>query len=168
MREPAIRMARCASMRAMTYSRGRGGGQVEAVRSVDIGVKWDPNCPEAQLLVDDDGNAVLTVNPHFDDPDTRRIVLSWSECLHAQHGAPNDEALHLHPLGLELVSVIWVGEVVGSSLAARLGRMTAAGAAGLRHYVLPMKESMVEVVARDEPAVSRQHAPSCPTPDVVL
>ena len=128
----------------------------ETVQHIDLDVRWEPNCPDARLVVADDGNATLSLNPHADDADTRRLVLSWSDCVHAQMGAPNDEARHLHHLGLTPLSGLWLGEVLASELVAALGPMTAQGTAGLRHYVLPLKESMVEVVARTGPSIARR------------
>lgn len=129
----------------------------ETVHSVEVGVRWAPNVPDARLTVDDGGNAELVMNAHIDDADQRPVVLSWSDCVFAQSGAPNDEALHLHRLyAYGLSGIRWIGEVQGSLLIAALARMNARGAIGLRHHVLPMKENTVEIVAREGPFISRQ------------
>jgi hypothetical protein len=121
------------------------------VMQVDFGVRWEPNAPDAVLATDDRGGAALALRAHFDDPDQRTVVLRWNHCLGVVDGPYNDEALHLHPLyesGLR--DVLWAAEVRGSQWLESIRLAVAPNAfAGLRHFLLPLKERTVEVAARD-------------------
>lgn len=131
----------------------------EHVVPLDLGVIWEPNAPEATLLADDSGNAVLAQRAHFDDPDQRCVVLRFDGVLHAQLGSPNDEARHTHRLyehGLRELS--WAGVVHDSSkvdgLRSSWSRTTIGpDGTSLRllplHFVILSKECVVEVLAED-------------------
>lgn len=129
----------------------------ETVATVDLGVRWEPNAPEARLVVTDGGSAVLTLAAHFDDIDQRLVALRWTGTLLATMSAPNDEARQGHRLyDVGLAAVTWAGEVASSALIADLERQNSvhprhdpAAFTGLRHWVLPLKECVVEVVAAE-------------------
>ena len=129
----------------------------ERVDPCDVDVLWDQNVPEAYLLVGDDGDVVLAVNGHSDDQDPRCVVLRWSGSYSASMGSPNDEAIQGHRLyGRGLDAVRWVGVVRDSQLIADLERRNRvhdrhdpARFAALTHFIIPLKESTVEVVVRD-------------------
>ncbi len=81
-------------------------------------VSWNPNAPEARLVVDE-ASASLELRPRFDDPDQRNIRIRWLRPVHASMGAPNDEARHLHPLNDHGVrELLWAGEVLNSAIVA--------------------------------------------------
>jgi len=104
--------------------------------------EWEPNAPEAVLITNDSARAVLAVNPHFDDIDRRAIALLWQGVYSASMGYPNDEGLTDHPLyysGLD--NLLWMGEVHSEPAVPRpFGPPP-------RHFVLPLKEAVVEVLA---------------------
>lgn len=77
------------------------------------------------------------------------MVLTWTGSVRASMAPPNDEAIATHRLwhkGLD--EVLWAGVVHRSALIEGLTHSTAT-TAGLVHHVLPLKERVVEVVARD-------------------
>ena len=114
------------------------------VVSLDLGLTWDPNAPEAVLLAPDNEDARLAMRPN--DPDRSMIVLRWVGTVRASFSAPNDEARHHHRLfAAGLQEVLWAGEVLDSEWTHELLSMTV-HAAG-RHFVLPIKECTVEIVA---------------------
>ncbi len=79
----------------------------------------------------------LSLRAHTDDENQSRVVVEWAGTVAAAMSDPNDEGLHTHPLyasGLDTLT--WMGEVVGAT------------AAPLRHFILPLKEAVVEVTAR--------------------
>jgi hypothetical protein len=129
----------------------------ERVEKLDVDVVWEPNAPEAYLLIGDFGDVVLALNAHDNDPDDRCVVLSWSGSYSASMGSPNDEARQGHRLydkGLE--ELRWVGVVRESELIGDLeqrnrvhDRHDPARFTSLTHYIIPLKESLVEVVALD-------------------
>lgn len=134
------------------------GDQVtEHVESVDLGVTWEPNAPDAVLLSADLGLSTLALRAHHDDPDDRCVVVKWTGCRYASMAPPNDEAINGHRLWLKgLRGVLWSGIVHDSELIAGLELQnrvhpmhSASTFEGLTHYVLPLKECVVEVVARD-------------------
>lgn len=104
----------------------------------------------------------MTLRPHPDDTDTRAVRIEWRGCRAALMSAPNDEALAGHRLydkGLQ--EVLWAGEVHDSAWISELERQNRvhpshdpSAFAHLRHFVLPLKECVVEVVA-GLPAVTR-------------
>jgi hypothetical protein len=134
----------------------------EQVTSLELGVEWDPVDPEAVLLANDEGRAVLALDAHFDDPDQRTVVLSWSGARYSAIGGPNDEARKGHRLyNKGLGSVLWIGEVAHSELIAALEKQDSVHArhdpirfAHLLHHVVLTKESTIEVIA-DSLVVSR-------------
>ena len=99
--------------------------------------RWDPNAPEARLVVDDFGHAVLALRAHMDDPDRRTLVFTWTQVETASMGGPNDEGRSDHPMyahGLD--NLLWLGEV------------TAPGQeASVRTWIVPLKEGVAEVTA---------------------
>ena len=129
----------------------------ERVEIYDVDVVWDSNAPEARLLTGDLGEVVLALNAHSNDADERCVVLRWSGSRTASMGAPNDEALQGHRLyGQGLERIRWIGVVRDSLLIAELERRNRvhdrhdpSRYAALTHFIIPLKESTVEVVARD-------------------
>ena len=119
----------------------------ERVIEIDLGVRWEPNVPEA-ILIADDAKVALAVRAHFDDVDRRSVVLRWSGVMWSCMGAPNDEALQHHRLyGKGLKGLHWAGQVESSSLLGALSPMVH-DASGHTHYVVLLKEDLVEVIAR--------------------
>lgn len=139
----------------------------EHVETLDLGVTWDPNAPYATLVSTDMGQAVLALNPHPSDSDRRCVVLLWSGAASACMSAPNDEAIsghRLYPRGL--ADVVWAGRVQESELVKVLERQNSvhpfhnpARFTGLTHFVLPLKECVVECVA-EHVAVVRDEGPT--------
>ena len=70
----------------------------ERVVTLDLGVEWEPNAPQAVLLSDDSGRACLSLSPHPNDSDLRMVVIVWTGARAALMQPPNDEALSGHPL----------------------------------------------------------------------
>jgi len=134
-----------------------GDPVTEHVESLDLGVTWEPNAPDAILLSADFGPSTLALNAHPDDPDERCVVLNWTGCQYASMAPPNDEAISGHRLWIKgLQGLLWSGIVHDSELIAGLERQnrvhpmhSASRFEGLTHYLLPLKECVVEVVARD-------------------
>lgn len=94
-----------------------------------------------------DGVCALGLQSHPDDPDRRAVVLRWSEVMHAQIGAPNDEALQFHRLySVGLGRVLWAGLVHDSTLVQQLRGMWSPRPDPW-HYIVKTKESIAEVVA---------------------
>jgi hypothetical protein len=133
-----------------------GDRVAEHVEALDLGVIWEPNAPDSVLLAGDVGATVLALEAHFDDSDRRCVVLVRSGCRYASMTPPNDEALVGHRLWESgLRGTLWAGVVRDSELVKALERQnrvhpmhSAALFDGLTHYVLPLKECVVEVVAR--------------------
>lgn len=99
---------------------------------------WEPNA-QPDTLMWREGRVALALDPHVDDADQRAVVIEWTGAWIATVGYPNDEGLHEHPLyraGLD--RPLWFGEVVG-------GRPRREG---LRRFVVPTKENLVDVTAR--------------------
>jgi hypothetical protein len=127
----------------------------EHVRSLDLGVIWDPNSPEAVLLCLD-SRAALSMGAGVTDQDRRNVVLTWESVRHASIGSPNDETASGHPLwGKGLRDVLWAGAVEDSSLIASLNsierthsRHNSARFDGDIHYIVLSKEDTIEVVAK--------------------
>jgi len=85
----------------------------ERVVTLDLGVEWEPNAPEAVFLSDDSGRALLSLSPHPNDSDLRMVVIVWTGARAALMQPPNDEALSGHPLyDKGLAEVRWSGEVL--------------------------------------------------------
>jgi hypothetical protein len=120
-------------------------------------VRWEPNAPDAVLLSTDRGLSALALEAHSDDADPRCVVLIWSGTKLARMSDPNDEAREGHRLWSRgLASIHWAALVEDSELVAELergnrvhSRHDPAKFRRLSHYVLPLKECTVEVVARD-------------------
>jgi hypothetical protein len=127
----------------------------EHVVPLDLGVRWAPNYEHGVLTASEDGWAQLVLAAHLDDEDKRRVVFYWQHCAAARMEPPNDEAISGHRLyDSGLRDVYWVGEVLDSSLIADLERRNRVHVrhdpsrfASLRHWVLRLKGSVVEVVA---------------------
>jgi hypothetical protein len=127
----------------------------EAVVAVDSSVRWEPNAPNAVLLADDSARAVLALDAHRDDSDTRAVVLIWEGVRHSSMGSPSDEAVSGHRLYEKgLRDLTWLGLVQESELIASLERINSVHPmhkperyADLIHHILPLKEATVEVVA---------------------
>jgi hypothetical protein len=127
----------------------------ERVVPLELGVEWEPNAPDALLLVSDSGLGLLVLRAHFADVDQRFVTLLWGGCVAAMMQPPNDEALSGHSLYEQgLSEVLWAGEVLDSSWLADLERRNRVHPrhdpgwfADLRHFILPVKEKTVEVVA---------------------
>lgn len=125
--------------------------------NVDLGVTWDPNAPNAVLTASDMGHTLLTLRPHPDDSDRRSVVLEWSGSRLSCMSDPNDEAISGHRLFSKgLGDVLWAGLVEHSSLTMDLERQNSVHPlhdpsrfARLSHYVVLLKECVVEVVAAD-------------------
>lgn len=124
---------------------------VESMPGVDI--TWEPNAPDAILISDDFGRGALGLRAHPSDSDQRTVVLRFDLVIYSLMAPPNGEALHHHPLydrGLE--GLLWLGVVRDSSLVARL-RPSWSAVADLHlqpmHFIAPLKECVVEVVAAD-------------------
>ncbi len=134
-----------------------GDRVTEHVASVDLGVTWEPNEPDAVLLSADSGLSTLALKAHPNDPDDRCVLLKWTGCQYASMAPPNDEAISGHRLWTKgLQGLLWAGIVNDSELIAGLELQnrvhpmhSASLLEGLTHYVLPLKECVVEVVARD-------------------
>jgi hypothetical protein len=133
------------------------GPMSELVRNFDLGTKWEPDDPRAVLVASDIGETRLTLRAHFDDPDQRSVVLVWLRSWATRMEPPNDEALSGHSLyRAGLREVVWIGEVVQSRLIAHLEKRNRFDPLHdpqrfrqLRHWVVPLKEVLVEVVAEE-------------------
>jgi hypothetical protein len=128
----------------------------ERVVPVEIGTRWNPNVPDARLLVHDDGETRLLLRPHVDDADQRSVMLVWHSSRASSMEPPNDEARSGHRLyDSGLREVRWLGEVHESALIDDLERRNRvhdrhnpARYRELHHWIVPLKECTVEVVAR--------------------
>ncbi len=128
---------------------------VEHVESLDLGVTWNPNSPNAVLASSDSGMTVLALNAHPSDMDRRCVVLAWSSTWSATMSDPNDEGLPRHRLyDRGLANVLWAGLVKDSEVIAEIEERARVDAEhdparfpSLVHYVVPLKECTVEVVA---------------------
>ncbi len=139
----------------------------ERVTQWDIGVRWDPNDPDAALIITGAGSAVLAMNPHADDVNKDCVVLTWSGVRAASAGPPNDEARAGHPLyRLGLSEIMWAGVVQDSAWIVGLERQNQvhprhdpARFSRLVHYIVPLKENTAEVIA-EASAVLRRPGPT--------
>lgn len=130
-------------------------GMTERVVRSGVEVVWEPNAPDAVMVSDDAGRTVLALRPHPDDKDRRTVVLLWVRVESASLSAVNDQAIsghHLWHAGLS--DVLWLGIVENSDLVRRLRRQNSVHPTHdprrydfLDHYIAPLKESLVEVVA---------------------
>lgn len=127
----------------------------ERVVTLDLGVVWDPNAPEAVLVSHDSGPTILMLQPSDGDTDQRRIAIVWEGARAAMMGPPNDETIAGHRLyGKGLSEALWAGEVLDSEWIADLERLNRVHPlhdpgrfAHLRHFIVLLKECVVEVVA---------------------
>jgi hypothetical protein len=139
----------------------------ERVVSALAGIRWEPNSPAAVLIATDTGLTALALSPHPDDIDENCVVLVWSGTQETVMGAPNDEALQGHRLYERgLAGLTWAGVVEHSERIARLEQDNrvhpqhdAERFSRLHHYILPLKEGIVEVVAE---TVTVQRQPGAP------
>ena len=128
----------------------------EHVVARDFGVTWGPNAPEAILLSDDGGKTVLALNAHHGDPDRRAVALVWSGSRYTCMADPNDESISGHRLYASgLSDVLWGGVVRDSDLIRALETQNRVHPShdpsrfeSLTHYVVLLKECVVEVVAQ--------------------
>jgi hypothetical protein len=127
----------------------------ERVVELPVGVVWNPNAPDAVLVVHDLGSTVLSLRPRGDDPDQRWVVLRWPQSRAAVMEPPNDEAISGHRLYQHgLKGILWAAEVLDSQWIARLeeqNRVHPYHSPGLfsdlRHFLIQTKARVVEVVA---------------------
>lgn len=102
------------------------------------GVEWEPNVPSARFVADDEGFVALLLQPHFNDPDSSLVAIFWTGVVDSQFGGPNDEGRHRHPLyDYGLSRLLWAGEVFETEPTREV-----------RRFIIPTKESVVEVRAR--------------------
>ncbi|BBH16755.1 hypothetical protein Back2_10420 [Nocardioides baekrokdamisoli] len=128
----------------------------ERVVPSGINIEWDPNVPDAVMVSNDFGVTALAVAAHPSDSDERNVVLLWRGVAYSTFGAPNDEALAGHPLwDAGLRTVLWLGLVQDSSRIHTLAAQNAVHSRHdpgrydlLEHYIAPLKECLIEVVAR--------------------
>ena len=127
----------------------------ETASAIDLGVLWQPNAPDP-LLIQTDHEAFLILEPYQDDQDRRLVVFEWVRCRGALLGGPNDEARSGHRSWQKgLSDCLWAAEVTNSAWLARLEREnrvhhrhSAALFAGYRHFILMLKDSTFEVLAK--------------------
>ena len=139
----------------------------ERVVPWDSGFTWEPNAPEAMLAVGDGGQAALALKAHFDDANQDCVVFAWSGTRAAIMGPPNDESRSGHRLYRRgLSGLLWAGTVGQSTWISDLERQNrvharhdAARFTRLTHFILPLKECTVEVVA-GEVTVLRRPSPT--------
>jgi hypothetical protein len=138
----------------------------ERVEPALAGIRWEPNSPAAVLVVTDTGLAALALSPHPADTDDNCVVFVWSGVQETVTGASNDEVLPGHRLYESgLGELTWAGVVEHSERIACLEQGNrvhpqhdAERFSRLRHYILPLKEGTVEVVA-ETVTVQRQPGP---------
>jgi hypothetical protein len=148
----------------------------ERVVPVLPGVRWDPNAPMATMITNDMGVTVLAANPHGDDPSRDCVVFVWTGTAEAVMGGQNDEGRFGHRLydrglaGLRWAGLVedsqWIAELrrTGQTVAAKIldperARRVAERATPQQHYILPLKENTVEVIA-DRVEVRRHPRPT--------
>lgn len=128
----------------------------ERVVSLEVGVEWEPNAPDAVLISQDVGDSLISLRAHFDDPDQRCVVFRWVGVRSATMSAPNDEAISGHRLSSRgLSGLLWAGQVLESSLIDELERQNrvhpyhdGSRFMELVHHIVLTKERTVEVIAR--------------------
>jgi len=127
----------------------------ERVVESGIRIQWEPNAPSAVMVSNDSGRTALALRAHRDDPDQRNLVLVWRRVEFAALSAPNDEAISGHPLWSSgLSDVRWLGLVERSARVRALAAQNSVHPShdqrrydSLDHYIVPLKECVVEVVA---------------------
>lgn len=143
-------------MTAPVQCRPYGERVAERVEAVDLGVVWEPNAPDAVLVSNDVGPAGLALRAYPGDHDERCVLLIWAGCYFASTMALNDEAISGHRLWAKgLSEILWAGVVNQSELILTLEQQDqvhpphgSSRLAGLVHYVIVLKECVVEVIAR--------------------
>ena len=132
---------------------------MNVVTPIEVGITWDPNAPDAVLISGDNSVAVLALNANIGDPSRDAVVFTWLGCRGTRLQPWNDEGILGHPLwGQGLQDVRWIGELSSSYwLDEHPG--SAGRDNGLRHFVLPLKECVVEVLA-DSFSISRRPGPT--------
>jgi hypothetical protein len=155
----------------------------ERIVPVLPGVRWDPNAPMATMITNDTGVTVLAVNPHEDDPSRDCVVFVWTGTTEAVMGGQNDEGRFSHRLyDRGLAGLNWAGLVEDSEWIAELRRTGQTVAAKLlgperarrdaeratpQHYILPLKENTIEVIA-DQVEVRRHPGPTLDAASLTL
>jgi len=135
---PPRRVPRAFPVAASSEDTSETYGDERAV-ALDLGVRWDPERPDA-WFVQRDGEAALILRPEPEDADRRLVVLVWAPCTAARVGPPDAASRHEHPLyerGLR--ECAWAAEVRESTRIAN----------GDRHFVILTTEQTIEVVAPD-------------------
>lgn len=119
------------------------------VQPIDLGVTWAPNSALPLFFASDEDKAELWLHPEWDDADQSWIVLHWVGFSAAQLMPYNDEVRHLHPLAERgLMDILWAGEVTNSDWLEEVSAAVyLANRPSLRHFVVLLKDNMVEVVA---------------------
>ena len=137
-----------------------------------VPVTWEPNAPGAFLVSDDEGRGALAQRAHPDDPDQRCVVLRFDGVIFASMASLNDEGRHMHRLyEAGLRDLLWLGVVRESTLASRLRPAGTRVGEDLherpRHYVVPSKECVIEVVAENLDVFRVAGAPRDAAPSVL-
>ena len=111
------------------------------------GLMWEPSVDQAvQVSTIAVGKVALALNPHADDPDQRSVVLVWAHAVASIWLAINDEGRFAHRLySCGLDKLLWLGVVQGSDW--EVGGI--AHAKPSQHFVVPLKEGVVEVLATE-------------------
>jgi hypothetical protein len=125
------------------------------------GLRWEPNAPAACLVSDDFLRSAMALRAHPDDSDQRCVVLVWDVVSYALMGQPNDEALYLHRLyDVGLKNILWIGVVRDSNLVEAVRPMLGRDFVFRPlHYVVPLKECVVEVLAQNVDVVRAEGTP---------
>jgi hypothetical protein len=86
----------------------------ERVVPYDLGIEWEPNTSDP-VLMQHGVNALLAVDPYFDDDDRRLVVIRLGRCQGVWLGYPNDEGISGHRFYRRgLSDCLWSGEVFES------------------------------------------------------
>ncbi len=134
-----------------------GSARSESVVPYDIGVEWEPNTEHGEFHGSEGGSALLMLDAHPDDSDERQVLISWSGVRSFRMGSPNDEARSGHRLWDKgLRDIHWAGEVQNSALIEECRSINSvhlrhdpSTITSLRHWIVLLKGSVVEVVATD-------------------
>lgn len=124
----------------------------ERVVPLEMEYTWDPNAPDAAMFTNDMGQTSLALEPYPEDHDSACVVLTWSGTIFAAMASPDHDSISGHPLYKRgLKDVLWMGTVQNSTLIEVLLQMNRVRGrrhiTTLTHYILPLKEKTVEVVA---------------------
>lgn len=115
----------------------------------------EPNMQDVDLLsVGHRTFLTYRVNPFTVDPRQGQALVKFVRCMQFQGGAPNDEALHNHPLFAHGLRPYAIHRVTNSPWAAerlriadRVGRVNPERLAEMTHYVCAFKEGTFECLA---------------------